>query len=65
MTTVLKKTQPVVEGNHKQGLSTLNFNSPTNANVSWRPDLEKNGGWGEGGGDPLVIFELKIPFLFC
>lgn len=63
MTTVLKKTQPVVEGNHRQGLSTLNFNSSTNANA-WRPDLEKKGGWGEGG-DPLAIFELKIPFLFC
>lgn len=60
MTTVLKKTQPVVEGNHRQGLSTLNFNSSTNANA-WRPDLEKKGGGVKG---ETLWPSLNSKFLF-
>lgn len=65
MTTVLKKTQPVVEGNHRQGLSTLNFNSPTNANASWRPDLEKNGGGGVKGETLWSSSNSKFLFYFA
>lgn len=48
MMTILKNPKAVVECNHRQGLSTLNLNSHTNANA-WRPDLEERG----LGGDPL------------